>query len=79
MKRYEKSKKLFMIQEIINLIQKKIIISQQKLVMLLVVTILSMKVMEINKKQNQLKIILMKLNHILVTYSEDHTLILLKA
>ena len=47
--------------------QKKIIISQQKLVMLLVASILSIKVMKRMIKHYQLKILFMKLNRIWVT------------
>ena len=43
--------------------QKKIIISERELVMLLVATTLNIKVIEIKIKLYQLKIILMKLNH----------------
>ena len=53
-----------MMQEIIFLNQKKIIISQYELLMLLVVTTSNAKVMEIKMKHYQLKDILMKFNHI---------------
>ena len=53
-----------MIPKIIFLNKKKIIIRRRELVMLLAVTTLNIKVMEIKIKHYQLKTILMKLSHI---------------
>ena len=51
-------------QEIIFLNLKKIVTSQKNFVIVLIAAILSIKVMEAKIKSYQLKIILMKLNHI---------------
>ena len=65
MKKIFKSK-MEVIKEILHdpIKKKKIIISQNELAMLLVVTTLSIKVMEIKIKHYHPKIVLMKLSHI---------------